>query len=566
MSIPFWQPPPTPDYSAQMGNTVNLVGAVKDYQAKNALQNIYQNAIDPQTGAFDQQKFNLGVRNSPAALWNAGKEMEQSGQAQEAMGRGTVAQTQAYRSQLDNMAGVYADIANSPVKVPPAILQQRLDREYQSGGVNSQYYQAASKVISNMDPNEDGRELAREQLLINQDAKTRLDVYTPGYGSVDTGSAILRTQEKPWLPGYGEPVGIGYQKTPAPGDVVEMTIDKGPLAGQTIKVPATDAIPYLRQGWRMVLQGAGGGGGGSGGGGTANPNINIGSGRQHPETTTTTAQGDQGVPVVGGGTVQIPPPKPAVPSAVSPQTTTPAPAASSEENVPIAGVSMRPGFAGNVAASTADFNASRDRASSASTRILTAQQALNALQGAVTGPGTDFVAKVNDIVGSYQQYAPDWLKSIFAGTGLDPNQSATNRAEAQKYLTQIALGQADSMGRGTDQQLLTAITGNPSIHIQNAAAQDVLKAQIGLERMNQMLWREAQGQGIDEAHFATWKANWMTDHDLRVFVADSMTPDQRKRLHDELYADPTGPATKRFLSSARQAYAGGYIPNILASP
>lgn len=481
MSIPFWQPPPTPDFSGQMGNTVNLVGAVKDYQAKNALQGIYQNAIDPTTGAFDQQKFNLGVRNSPAALWNAGKEMEQSGQAQEAMGRGTVAQTQAYRSQLDNMAGVYADIANSPVKVPPAILQQRLDREYQSGGVNSQYYQAASKVISNMDPNDDGREIAREQLLINQDAKTRLEAYMPHYGSADTGPSIIRTQENPWRPDYGQPVpGVSYTKAPGPTDMATVTIMKGDHKGETYSLPLAVAKDLQLNGFVQIMSDQSGGNQPP----LTNKDFGPNAGR-YPQKTS---------------------------------------------SAPTVGASLAPGETGGMEDSSHAYTALAYDANAAQGRIFTAQQALDALQHSVTGKGTEWLQGLNSIIGTWQ---PDFIKQVL-GSDYNPQELSTNRDLAEKYLTQIAMANANRLGPGTDAKLAASFTGNPSTHIQNLAAQDVLHVQIGLDRMLQLQHDEMREQGVSRPNFLDWQTNWTKTHDPRAAILDELPPERQQRVIDQV--------------------------------
>lgn len=63
--------------------------------------------------------------------------------------------------------------------------------------------------------------------------------------------------------------------------------------------------------------------------------------------------------------------------------------------------------------------------------------------------------------------------------------SDTTRAydEANKYLTQMAMAQPGATG--SNERLSTALSGNASTHISNLAAQDVVKANIALDRQNQ---------------------------------------------------------------------------------
>ena len=95
----------------------------------------------------------------------------------------------------------------------------------------------------------------------------------------------------------------------------------------------------------------------------------------------------------------------------------------------------------------------------------------------------------------------------------------------------------DVFGSGTDQHLATTLSSNASTHIRNLAAQDVVKANIGLERVDQAQLAGFQ-QGLDPAtvqptgqqftpdQFSDYSSKWNTAHDARAFVADHLTPQQ----------------------------------------
>ena len=191
-------------------------------------------------------------------------------------------------------------------------------------------------------------------------------------------------------------------------------------------------------------------------------------------------------------------------------------------------------------------------------RVFTAQQALTSLKGAWTGPGTAVPSAIAGFLGTFEPAAlKRWL-----GSDYDPKTIATNRDLAEKYLTQVAMGQAGVLGQGTNEKLATAIAGSPNTHIQNLAAQDVLRVMVGMERMKQMMYSDMQsangGQGVSPDQFRTWRANWMTSHDPRAFILDQMPVDQKQRLRADLYAPGHERERAVFATTLRQAQAGGY--------
>jgi hypothetical protein len=152
-------------------------------------------------------------------------------------------------------------------------------------------------------------------------------------------------------------------------------------------------------------------------------------------------------------------------------------------------------------------------------RIYQLQSALTGLQGAgSTGPGT---ATTNQIASFLQSQVPFGLGKLLPG--VDPSKIASYD-EANKYLTQYASAKAASLGGGTDAKLATTLSGNASTHISGLAAQDVVKANIGLERLGQAQQDAFAASGLPAAQYTQFASKFGSTVDPRVFVADQMPP------------------------------------------
>lgn len=152
-------------------------------------------------------------------------------------------------------------------------------------------------------------------------------------------------------------------------------------------------------------------------------------------------------------------------------------------------------------------------------RVYQLQSALTGLQGAgPTGPGTE---TTNQIASFLQSQVPFGLGKYLPG--VDPSKIASYD-EANKYLTQYAAAKAGAMGGGTDAKLATTLSGNASTHISGLAAQDVVKANIGLERMGQAQQDAFAASGLPAAQYTTFASKFGSTIDPRVFIADQMEP------------------------------------------
>src|SRR5579859_530723 len=146
-----------------------------------------------------------------------------------------------------------------------------------------------------------------------------------------------------------------------------------------------------------------------------------------------------------------------------------------------------------------------------------------------TGPGAvgrnNFASFINSIT-------PSALQGMIPG--VDPEKIKTFD-EFNKYVTQAAQARAGVLGAHTDQQLATTLTANPSAHINDLAATDVLKANIALRNMQRTQTMEAAARG-GKLNFNGASAGLAGELDPRAFLAPYMTPKQSAALAKSLSA------------------------------
>lgn len=186
-----------------------------------------------------------------------------------------------------------------------------------------------------------------------------------------------------------------------------------------------------------------------------------------------------------------------------------------------------------------DLAADMQSNSQSGTRINMLQNAQTALQNAQTGTGAD---KLNAVRG---------LIATLGG----PADKVASYDEANKYLTQYAQNKAATFGHGTDSQLAAAIAGNGNTHISNLAAQDVVKVNLGLERMEQARMQAWQNSGLPPSQYAQWKSQFGSTMDPRVFIADQMDPSKVQAMVKNM--NPKQQAT--FRAQYNWAVQNGYI-------
>lgn len=205
---------------------------------------------------------------------------------------------------------------------------------------------------------------------------------------------------------------------------------------------------------------------------------------------------------------------------------------------------LAPGQSQAMEGSAKAWQTLRDDVGQSAERVFTLEEALKALKTAPTGKGSTWQ---NDL----RSYA------ITLGMTEDPNVKDEVAAfdKANKYLTQYAMRQSAQLGTGTDQKLATALTGNASTEISKLAAEDVVKANLALERMKQAQAFMFEESGELPGQFSKWASKWNREVDPRAFMVDLVGPKERKKIIDSL----KGPSRQRFLNGVRMAIDSGLI-------
>ena len=200
--------------------------------------------------------------------------------------------------------------------------------------------------------------------------------------------------------------------------------------------------------------------------------------------------------------------------------------------------------------SASAWNSLKNDQGNVAARLFQLDKALTSVQGAQTGPGSESLQNARSFL---LTLAPNVAKGI----GLvDPNQ-IKDYDEANKYLTAYAISQSAQLGQGTNEKLASAITANASTHISNLAAQDVIKANIALERMKQAqaLAFKNSGGDANAGNFSDWQLDFNKNTDPRAFLIDKLSPQDRSKMINGMK-----PAEqKKFLNSVRLGINTGVL-------
>lgn len=136
-----------------------------------------------------------------------------------------------------------------------------------------------------------------------------------------------------------------------------------------------------------------------------------------------------------------------------------------------------------------------------------------------TGPGTEAINKIKSFVLSN---VPGLSEDTFKGLS-----TVQTFDKANKYMTDYVNQNGNT---GTNDKLAAAFAGNPSVHISNAAATDVLKSALALERMKQAQLGEFEKTGLPANQYSRWAAQWNNQQDARAFGVDLITKEKRDKM------------------------------------
>ena len=134
------------------------------------------------------------------------------------------------------------------------------------------------------------------------------------------------------------------------------------------------------------------------------------------------------------------------------------------------------------AASATQFAADANAAAGTPGRIFQLQQAATGLAADPTSTGP----------GSQGWNALRQARIALGVAGPDTIKTQADYDETNKNLVAYAMSRANAAGGNTDSQLASTLESNANIHISNLAAQNVVKANMGLERMQQAAVQQFQ--------------------------------------------------------------------------
>ena len=159
------------------------------------------------------------------------------------------------------------------------------------------------------------------------------------------------------------------------------------------------------------------------------------------------------------------------------------------------------------------------------------------------GPGTP---ALNDLKSAIITWLPNPDKAEIEKVG--------RFQETRKYLSQIA---RTSGNTGTNDQLAAAFEANPSITMNQAATENVLKSVIALRKMQHAQVLLAENEGVKPEDYSKWVAKNQNNFDARAFGFDIMSDEAKKKLVTELKKDPK--ALKKFEYSLQFAHDADLI-------
>jgi hypothetical protein len=132
------------------------------------------------------------------------------------------------------------------------------------------------------------------------------------------------------------------------------------------------------------------------------------------------------------------------------------------------------------------------------------------------GPGTEGLNTVKSAIAT-------WLPNVDQKT-ID---SVSNFEQARKYLTQIA---RSSGATGTNDQLAAAFEANPSVKMNSASIENVLKSVIALRKMQHAQTLLAVSNGVPADQYSQWIAKNQNVLDPRAFGFDIMDGKAKEKL------------------------------------
>lgn len=167
-----------PDPFARLGSMAQGMSAARQFQADQAAAEAYRQSIDPETGQFDQAKFNAIASQAPGGSFNFGRQMQSAGTGLQAQSAGTSAQLDAQRAKVEGIAGqlyplMQKVLTNQPVT--GADLQTTLDQAKALDLTTPDMVKNMQKRIDAIGPTGDASGLVRGAMYGTLTAAQRYD-------------------------------------------------------------------------------------------------------------------------------------------------------------------------------------------------------------------------------------------------------------------------------------------------------------------------------------------------------------------------------------------------------
>ena len=500
--------------------------ALQQQRAQQAIGADVQASIDPTTGQFDPSGFRARVAADPAAAYGAAGAVTDSQNQQ----LGNLKINAGDLAQATSRAGVFSTALNPLVANPnpqPSDVVAVIGRLHAAGiPIDG----AVAQVSSTM-PMQGGAAL-HQWILANAGQGMSPDTFLPKPTYINAGGTVQAVDANPVTNAGATSASIPLtfspsdQARPVPGPV---TASGGNTTQPAAAFAASHGLGYLipttgRASLPPSLIGPGGMPGAGGSGTSGGPTT---------DATGASAAVPSAVPASSGSAAPA-----AAPGAAAGVAGTGAGAAAASggaspygaPTVTSLGPAETAGLTVGGTASAQQWGQTQQAVSGSASRILTLQKAMDALQQlGTTGTGPGAAARNNFT--SYVQSLP--VVGPTAAGMIESPKNIANFDEANKYMTSYAAAMAGAHGATTDSQLATALSANASTHISSLAAQDVIRANIALERMGQSQVAAFQaatdpqtGRPLTPDRWSDFSATWNRSTDPRAFAVDMMNPQQ----------------------------------------
>jgi len=502
----------------QTAQAANAVNQNRLFQSSQARGELMQQAIDPSTGQFSPTAFNRLLAQTPAAALAA---PEAVGQSQGLMGSQNELATRQNQFMSQSLGAVLA--------VPDAQLHDAaasaMTRAVSAGLLPPEQAMRQMIMLPN-DPSQLRQHLTQVQMSMMAPGAQQDATYgTPA--TRDTGQGIESGNVMPGRLGGGFNPNSTTQVYPARSQLAGQQTGVDPATGAPT---ATTTADRLRQQGRDDLTGPAG-----------TPPGRVPSALLPKGYTGRYATGGQGASAT---------PPAAAPAGMSAGTPYTPPATPDAPPSGAVQVGLAPGQAAEVEASVSHLSQARDVANTYQTRMQPLLSAQAALRDAKTGAGSGALNSVRQIVGSF---TPAQLEGVRSFIGLGTDQGDASYDEAKKYLTAYA---ANTPGANrSDAGGQTAASANASVNISPLAAQQVVRAAIGMERMRQAQLMEFNQSGQPGSAYDRYQSGAAAKADPRAFMADHQTPDERKAMLDKM----TTTQQANYLASLRLGMKHGLV-------